>query len=608
MYLDTLKEKSLNLPLLPGVYIMKNASGEVIYVGKAKKLKNRVGQYFQDTESHSHKTRIMVSNVADFDVIVAASEFEALILECSLIKQYKPKYNILLKDDKGYPFVRIDFRQAYPDLTMVNRAADDGASYFGPFGSRSVTQDVIKAIKLALKLPDCGKKFPRDIGSGRPCLNYHMNQCEGWCQKGKTKEDYQLVIQQAKQLLSGNYTKVAADIRIQMKDAAESLNFELAAGLRDRLKAIESLGQKQLVTATTMADTDVIGYAQSDTKACFTVLHFRDGNLLDKDFSLIPPADDKLSAISSLVKQFYLDRGFAPKHILLPLSIDDSELFSEMLQQKYGRKVRIYCPQRGDKLKLIQLAEKNANEEILRVTDREDRVSASWYKLGEMLGIASLSRVESFDISNISGTDIVAGMVVFTNGKPDRSEYKKFNLSNMEGQDDYGAMRSALQRRFQRYLQEDSGFIKLPDLLLIDGGEKHARVALDVLQELKINIPVFGMVKDDKHRTRALLTAEGEQISLTVQQGVFALVGRIQEETHRFAIGYHKKLRSKRLRYSELDKIPGIGTKRKEDLLKTFKSISAIRAAQLFDLEQVLPKNTALAVYEYFHNNGKESV
>lgn len=606
MRLEELKEKALSLPLSPGVYIMKNASAEVIYVGKAKKLKNRVSQYFQDTASHNAKTRIMVSKVNDFDVIVAASEFEALILECSLIKQHQPKYNILLKDDKGYPFLQIDFKMKYPEVRMVNRVMDDSASYFGPFGSRSATQELIKAIRLTMKLPDCGKKFPREVGTSRPCLNYHMNQCEGWCQTNRTPEEYQAAMLQVKELLSGNYKRVAEALRLQMQTAADSMNFELAANLRDRLRAVETLGQKQLVTAATAADTDVIGYAQNDAKACFTVLHFSNGNLLDKKFSILGASDDKEAAISSLLKQYYLNRGFAPKVILIPFEIDDNDIFAALLRQQYGKKVRIYVPQRGDNAKLIALAEKNAAEEVERVTDRDTHTSVSLEKLGEMLGIPAPERIESFDISNISGTDIVAAMTVFIDGKSHSSDYKRFKLDSMDRQDDYMAMRMAVKRRFLRYLQGDVGFTALPDLLLIDGGENHAAVALDVLNELDISLPVFGMVKDDRHRTRALVTPDGKQICITVHQSVFSLIGRIQEETHRFAIGYHKNLRSKRLKYSELDKIPGIGPKRKQELLKTFKSISAIRAARLFELERILPKDAAYAVYRHYHAETEE--
>ena len=587
--------------MLPGVYLMKDSSGTVIYVGKAKKLKNRVSQYFQDTASHTPKTTLMVSKIHTFDVIVAATEFEALILECSLIKQHKPKYNILLKDDKGYPFLRLSRKEAYPVLSMVSTIADDDAEYFGPFGSRGATQSLLKTLLLTLKLPTCTKKFPRDIGKDRPCLNYHMNQCRGWCQKECSAQEYRQEIEYARQILRGDFKTVAADIREQMLAASESLQFELAAGLRDRLQTIENLGKKQLVTATGMVDTDVVGYGQTELKGCFSVLHYGDGNLLDKETLIVSAGESDEAAISSLLVQFYTARGFVPRQILLPCEIEDRELLERYFTEKLGARVRIRVPQRGDGAHLVSLAVKNATEEAERITDKEQRHFAVLNTLAKMLSIPVPKRIESFDISNIAGTDIVAGMVVFYEGKPCPGEYKKFKLEDMQDQDDYGSMEQVLRRRFQRYLQGDKGFAALPDLLLIDGGITHAAVALDVLSKLGIRIPVFGMVKDDRHRTRALVTPEGLEIRIDNNPAVFALVGNIQEETHRFAIGYHKKLRSKRLQYSELDAIDGIGPKRKQLLLKTFKSIRGIRQASVPDLERILPKDAAQAVYQHFN-------
>lgn len=600
MTFDELKEKAASLPLAPGVYIMKDKTETVIYVGKAQKLKNRVSQYFVDTVSHSPKTRMMVSKIHQFDVIVAASEFEALILECSLIKRHMPKYNILLKDDKGYPYLRLDMKETYPKITMVNKTATDGAGYYGPFGSRGVTNALLEAIRHTLKLPDCSKQFPRDIGKERPCLNYHMNLCSGWCQKGRSEEDYLQTMEQAKQLLQGNYKQVTDQIKNQMLEAAEELNFELAASLRDRLKAVENLGQKQLVTAGTLADTDVIGFYQTDTRACFTVLHFSGGNLLDKDYEFLPPEDDEASAISSLMKQYYLSRGYAPRFVLLPCEIDDADVFEQLLEQQYGRKPHMKVPQRGDNMRLVELANKNAKEEVMRITDKAERSKSALKLLGKMLSITTPQRIESYDISNISGTDIVGSMVVFQDGKPKKSEYKRFKIQDMDGQDDYGSMRQMLQRRFEHYKSGDAGFGETPDLLLIDGGIAHACVAAQVLTELGLTFSVFGMVKDGRHRTRALVTPDGKEINIDSQQSVFSLIGNIQEETHRFAITYHRSLRSKRLKYSELDGIPGIGPKRKEDLLKTFKSIAGIKKASLYELERILPKDAASAVYQHF--------
>lgn len=606
MCFEELKDKASGLPLVPGVYIMRDKTNTVIYVGKAKKLKNRVSQYFQDTVSHSPKTKMMVSKIDHFDVIIAASEFEALVLECSLIKRYMPKYNILLKDDKGYPYLRLNMKEIYPKITLENRILNDGADYYGPYGSRGVTQDLMEAIKVTLKLPGCSKEFPRDIGKDRPCLNYHMNQCEGWCQAGKSSVEYRMRMQQVQQLLQGNYKQVASQIKQQMLEASEELNFELAANLRDRLKSVEALGQKQLVTAGTLADTDVIGFCQNETKSCFTVLHFSGGNLLDKEYEILSSVDEPESAVGTLLAQFYLSRGYAPKFVLLPFPLEDVELFEQLLEQKFERRPKLRVPQRGDNVRLVELAKVNAAEELERITSKEERSKGILLLLGKMLNIPAPKRIESFDISNISGTDIVASMVVFVDGKPKKSDYKRFSLRDLENQDDYASMHQVVFRRFTHMKAGDKGFEQPPDLILIDGGIVHAQTALDVLRQLDIHIPVFGMVKDERHRTRSLVTPEGQEISIETQQSVFAFIGTIQEETHRFAITYHRQLRSKRLRYSELDGIVGIGPKRKQDLLKTFKSVSAIKTASLQELLRVLPADAANSVYQHFHPEGSE--
>ena len=604
---EQLKEKALSLPYLPGVYIMRDKTDKVIYVGKAKKLKNRVSQYFQDTASHTPKTRLMVSKIHHFDVIVAGSEFEALVLECSLIKQHMPKYNILLKDDKGYPYVRLDRKSEYPSITLSTRVANDGAEYFGPYGSRGATQSLIQTIYNLFKLPTCSKRFPRDIGKDRPCLNYHMNQCDGWCQPNMSAEEYWSRISQARQLLKGDFSAVADALRDKMIQAAEELDFELAASLRDRLNAVETLGKKQLVTAGASAETDVIGYAQTEAKACLAVLHYSGGNLLDKEYEVFSIPDDAVSAVSSLIKQFYLSRGNAPKRVLLPFEIEDAELFSRLLLEKFSCKCQFIVPQRGDNVKLVALANKNSQEEAERLTKKDERISATMHLLGRMLTIEPPKRIESFDISNISGTDIVAGMVVFVDGKPKKADYKRFKIEGLAGQDDYSSMEQVVRRRFQHYLAGDKGFDEMPSMLLIDGGINHANVALQVLGSLELDIPVFGMVKDHRHRTRALVTPHGDEIRIDNQQSVFSFIGNIQEETHRFAISYHRQLRSKRLRYSELDGIPGIGSKRKQELLRTFKSLTMIRNASLDQLQNVLPADAALSVYMHFHPNEEKT-
>ena len=602
MTFEELKDKALSLPYEPGVYLMQDKTGTVIYVGKAKKLKNRVSQYFQDTASHTPKTRKMVSQIDHFDTIVARSEFEALVLECSLIKRHMPKYNILLKDDKGYPYLRVDLAEDYPTMQMVSRITGDKASYFGPFGGRFVTQNVIDTLRLTLKLPGCSKQFPRDLGKERPCLNYHMNNCDGWCQLSRSQKDYHARMEQAVLILQGNYKQVAGELRAQMEAAADKLQFELAASLRDRLRAVESLGEKQLVTAGTMANTDVIGYYQNETRACFAVLHYVNGSLLDKEYEILATADDPKEAVSSLVKQFYLVRGAAPKVILTPFEMEDAELFSALLQQELGKKVLIRMPQRGDNVRLVELAQKNAREEAERITTKAERRTGTLGVLADMLHLPDTPhRMESYDISNLAGTDIVASMVVFQDGKPLKSAYKRFKVEGLTDQDDYASMHQVLLRRLTHYVQQDAGFAERPDVLLIDGGIEHARVAEDVLQTLGLSIPTYGMVKDDRHRTRALVTAAGDEIAIGAVPSVFALIGTIQEETHRFAITYQRTLRSRRMKASGLEDIPGIGEKRRQALLKKFRSVKAISQAGQAELEQVLPVPAAQAVYRHFH-------
>lgn len=602
MTFEELKDKALSLPLEPGVYIMQDKSGTVIYVGKAKKLKNRVSQYFQDSSAHTPKTRRMVSQIDHFDVIVARTEFEALVLECSLIKRHMPKYNILLKDDKGYPYLRVDLREEYPVITLASRVLDDGAQYFGPYGGRYVSQHVIDTLRLTLKLPGCKKKFPRDLGKDRPCLNYHMNNCDAWCQLSRTSEEYRARIRQAVQMLEGKYKQTAQELREQMELAAQVLDFERAAALRDRLRAVESLGQRQLVTAGSMASTDVIGYYQSEAKACFAVLHYVNGNLLDKDYEILPPTEDAEEAVSTLVKQYYLAHGAAPKEILVPVEMEDAVLFEQLLYQNLNKKIHIRKPYRGDNVRLIDLAQKNAREEAERVTSKAERTAGILNLLQGMLDLPTLpTRLEAYDISNTAGTDIVASMVVFVDGRASKKDYKRFKVEGLSNQDDYASMRQILERRFAHFLAGDAGFSERPDALLIDGGVEHAKIAQEVLRERKLDIPVFGMVKDDRHRTRAMVTPEGREIGIAATPAVFAFIGSIQEEVHRFAITYHRLLRSKRMRESELEQIPGIGEKRRQLLLRSFKSVSAVKKASQQQLCEVLPPKQAETVWKYFH-------
>ena len=609
MTFDELKEKAHALPLKPGVYIMQDAKNVVIYVGKAKALKNRVSQYFANLASHTEKTRAMVSQIDHFDVIVADSEFEALVLENSLIKRHQPRYNILLKDDKGYPYIRLTVKEEYPKFSLANRAAEDGARYFGPYGSRGNTQNIIDALRVALRLPSCNKKFPRDIGKERPCLNYHMGQCDGYCRKDMDQSRYREAIDQAVRLLEGKFQEVGDELKAEMELAAEELRFEKAAELRDRYKAIELLGKRQKVVAGSLADTDVIGFHKGEaTKSCFVVLHFVEGELAAKDWDLIdtPMEEETADILSALVRQYYGGRGNLPRQILLPCELEDEVPLMRMLSEDAGRKVELVTPQRGAKMDLIRLANKNAAEEVERWTTREERQSKLMELLGKLLDLEEPPRrIESYDISNQGADDIVASMVVYVNARPLKRDYRHFKLKDMDGPDDYASMEQVLTRRFKRYLEGDEKFADKPDLLLIDGGVNHANVAVKVLETLGLTIPIFGMVKDDRHRTRALVTPEGKEIGIQGNQAIFSLIGQIQEETHRFAIEFHRQQQNQRVKGSVLDQIPGVGEKRRSDLLKHFKSIKRIREATQAQLAEVVPKNAAQAVYDYFHPKGE---
>jgi len=603
--LETLKEKANNLPLLPGVYIMLDEHGEVIYVGKAKKLKNRVSSYFHG--EHHPKVEAMVEKVHDFNVIVAGSEFEALVLENSLIKRHKPHYNILLKDDKGYPFIRVDVKSEYPAMTLVSKTARDGAKYFGPYGGRSQTRDIISTVSKALLLPDCSRKFPRDIGKDRPCLNYHMGTCAGWCLKDSDAENYRRSMQQAVLILEGKSNELLETLRTQMEQAAEELRFERAAEIRDRLRSIESLANKQRVISTAFADTDAIGFCRG-AKCCFAVLHFVNGDLVGKDVEMMDePIEEDSEAISDLVRQYYTaHRGGWPKSILIPCEIEDREELEELLSESSGRRIYIVTPKRGERLRLIESAALNAREEMQRRTTAAQRRSKTLEWLQKALELEEFpKRIEAFDISNLGDTGIVAAMTVHVDGKPVKKEYRKFRIRDMEVRDDYASMYQAVYRRFKHYVDGDEKFMPLPELLLIDGGDTHAAKAEEALAELGLSVPVFGMVKDDRHRTRALIRADGREIGIRGNQAVFSLIGNIQEETHNTAIEYQRKLRLEAYG-STLDNIPGVGTKRRNDLIKYFKTIKAIKSAELSQLKLVVPKNTAQAVYDYFHKEKDE--
>lgn len=604
MLLDELREKANRLPLLPGVYLMLDDKGEVIYVGKAKALKNRVTSYFRG--EHEPKTSAMVEKVHDFNVIVAASEFEALVLENSLIKRHQPHYNILLRDDKAYPFIRLDIKSECPRFSVVNKVSDDGAKYYGPFGGRGLTHSIIDTICKALQLPTCTKKFPRDIGKSRPCLNFHMGTCPGYCAGKASAEEYRAHMRDAEMILNGKSAELKAELEREMLGASDELRFEKAGQIRDRLRAIEGLSNRQKVIGAVGSDTDAIGFFRG-AKSCFSVLHYSGANLVEKDFELMDePLEDDSEAVSELVRQYYSIRGAWPKTLLLPFETEDLTDIEQMLSEASGHRVYIEVPQRGEKRFLVEKAMLNAKEECMRFTTAVQRRLKTLEWLQDTLKLDVLPRrIEAFDISNTGNFGMVASMTVFFNGKPLKRDYRKFKIKELTSQDDFGSMREVLTRRFNRYIDGDASFSELPDLLLIDGGAVHASIAEKVLKEINITLPVLGMVKDDRHRTRALIYANGEEVGITGNPAVFALIGTIQEETHRFAIEYHRSLRSATIG-SQLEDIKGVGEARRNELLKHFKTIKAIKTASFEELNAVVPKNTAKSVYDHFRG-GEET-
>ena len=601
---EELRQKANDLPLVPGVYLMMDKTGKVIYVGKAKKLKNRVSQYFQESASHTAKTRQMVSQVDHFDTIFVTSEFEALVLENSLIKRHSPKYNILLKDDKGYPFVRLS-REPYPRFTLANRYANDSARYFGPFGGRYETRQALDAVFAALRLPTCSRRFPRDIGAERPCLNFHMGRCDGFCRPEMTAEEYNRRIDQACQLLEGKSRQLLRDMTAEMEAEAEALHFEQAAAIRDRINAIGALSKKQTVIAGLCADTDIWGLYRGAGKCCYAVLHMENGNLTGRETELFtaPIEEEEAEMLSALTAQYYLPRAVLPHEILLPVDTGECENLSEVLTRRAGHKVWVHVPQRGEKADLRDMAQRNAAEEAERATTAEERVAHTLTLLASLLGLGEPPRrMESFDISNTGKSDIVASMVVYSGVRPLRSAYRRFRIKELQGHpDDYASMQEVLRRRLQRAADGDEKFLPLPDVFLIDGGQTHAAAAQEVADQFGVTVPVFGMVKDDRHRTRALVTPQDREIGLTANPAVFSLIGQIQEETHRFAITYHHESHTRSTLRSALDDIPGVGPKRKEALRRALGSVKAIREADVETLAAIVPRPTAEAVYRPFH-------
>ena len=493
-------------------------------------------------------------------------------------------------------------KEEYPRFDLSNKVTEDGARYFGPYGSRGASNAIIDSLLDTFRLPTCHKKFPRDIGKGRPCLNFHMGKCDGYCRREMDQSRYRESTEQIVRLLEGKQGEVLKDLNAQMAQAAEELQFERAAALRDRVRAVELLSKRQKVVGR-LADTDVVGFFRGQAKSCFVVLHFAEGELAAKDMDLIetPMEGEEEQVISALVSQYYGGREDLPRDILLPCELDDEVALTRMLSEAAGRRVNLVTPQRGAKLELIRLARTNAVEEVERATSREERQSKTLEALGKILGLEKApNRIESFDISNEGADAMVASMVVFEHARPKKKDYRHFKIKSLEGPDDYHSMEEVLTRRLRRYLDGDTDFGALPDLFLIDGGQEHAKIAEGVLKELGLHVPTVGMVKDDRHRTRALIDAQGREFGIQGNPPLFALIGQIQEETHRFAIEFHRKQRSKSVKGSALDAIPGVGETRRRALLRRFKSITAIKAASYEELAQVVDKRTARAVYDHF--------
>ncbi|MDR0324568.1 MAG: excinuclease ABC subunit UvrC [Oscillospiraceae bacterium] len=597
--IERLKAKALSLPAEPGVYIMFDKKGKILYIGKAKRLKNRVSSYFQDSAGHSPKTRRMVNRVQDFDTIVAASEFEAFVLECSLIRHHRPQYNIQLKDGSGYPFIKLP-PGPFPALSAVNdgQLAKDGSRYFGPYGGWRATHMVIDSLCATLKLPTCGKRFPKDIGKGRPCLQYHMGRCVGVCVGDTSEEDFRERIRRAVMMMEGKAAGLVAEMEKEMVSRAENLQFEAAAQIRDEIKSVTALSNRQIVVGGGMADTDVVAAVVGEARSGVAVLHYLDGSLVGRDVEMSEDADEA-ELLSSFVSQYYMARGRIPRNVLLSAPIEDEALLKDIFLSK-GMKVDFTVPQRGAKAELVKMAARNAAEEIERVTTREEKTRFLLSELKRLLNLPEPpSRIEAVDISNLGDSGRVGVIVCYKEGKPLKKAYRHFIIKDAGIRDDYHSMEEVLTRRFARLVKGDKGFDEAPGLLLVDGGTTHAAMAKRVLAGFDLDIPVFGMVKDEKHRTRAVVSPEGGEAGLTASPGVFAFIGQIQEETHRSALGFHQKQRGKFV--SELDGIAGLGETRRDILLRHFKSVKKIAAAKPEELEALLPKNVAISVYNHFH-------
>ena len=615
-----IEEELKKLPACPGVYIMHDDKDAIIYVGKAISLKNRVRQYFQKSRNLGIKKEQMVEQIARFEYIITDSELEALVLESNLIKEHRPKYNTMLKDDKNYPFIKVTVGEEFPRIMLARKMKKDKSRYFGPYTSSTAVKDVIELTRKLYHLRSCNRSLPRDIGKERPCLYYHIKQCNGPCQGYISQEDYKKQVDGLLDFLNGNHREILKELEEKMLQASDKLDFEEAAQYRDLIQSVEKIGERQKITDQHREDKDIIAAAIEGEDAVAQVFFMRDGKLIGRDhfYMKIAPGDDRKGVLSSFLKQFYAGTPFIPKEIMLQEEVEDMELVSQWLEKKKGQKVRITVPKKGTKEKLVELTYQNAQMVLQRDKERikreEGRTIGAVKEIAALLGLAEINRIEAFDISNISGFQSVGSMVVYEKGKPKKSDYRKFRIKWVKGANDYASMEEVLTRRFihgldeqeerkAENLEDDYGsFTRFPDLLMMDGGKGQVNIALDVLEKLDLHIPVCGMVKDDRHRTRGLYY-NNEEIPIDKDSEGFKLITRIQDEAHRFAIEYHRSLRSKGQVHSMLEDIPGIGPARRKALMKHFKGLEGIREATVEELAAIdsMNEKSAGEVYAFFH-------
>lgn len=609
--MTVIEEKLKNLPMKPGVYIMHASDGEVIYVGKAKLLKNRVSQYFHSNSSHGAKVRAMVENIADLEYIVTDTELEALMLECNLIKKYMPKYNILLKDGKGYPYIKVTVNEEFPRIMLARSISRDGAKYFGPYVSSLYVRNTLELIRKLFPIRSCSKKLPEDIGKGRVCLNYHIHRCNAPCQGMVSKTEYMESVEHILDFLNGKTGQVVQELTEKMKEASANLQFEQAAKLRDRIALVRKIGDEQKIVSTGLNNKDVFAIDRNGSDVCLQMFIVREGKITGRESYML---SDRLElsdgeTLCEFIKQYYSASRVIPKTIVVNKPFDDIKVLGGYLSELAGNKVSVVCPQKGKNHDLINMLHKNIIEtlrlEELKRDKKNRKMSDMLFELKNITGIPKIPvRIESFDISHTGGRDNVGVCVVFENAVPKKKDYKKFIVRSVDGADDYESMREVIYRRLFNGMEGEKGFTPLPDLILLDGGKGQVSAVLPVLQALGCNIPVFGMVKDAKHRTRALTTAN-EEVTVSRNSSVFSFLTNLQDEVHRFAIDYHRKKRSKSMFKSELDEISGVGPATREKLLKSFGSIEAIKAASSEELIAAgINKNTAYSIYNYF--SGKE--